>query len=112
MTLLRRRRLGIFLMAISVVFLIATVTSLFYYYRPLDQQEYFNLPPNADIPPSDLSRENRAWQEEQERRFQPMVFPYRWLALPLTISGIAFFVLGWLFYHEKSVVDLLYEHVL
>jgi len=76
MKLLPKRRLGIFLMVVSAVFLIAAGISFF-------------------------SFTVKSWQEDLFPR--NLEYPYRVLALPLAIVGTAFFLAGlWLVLYPKE----------
>jgi len=98
-----RRRLGKLLMAVSVVFLIAALYTLFFY----TVKTIFGGP-SLPMP-----------EKEREQYFQPQYagganipssllysWPYRWLSLPLAVIGISLFLAGLLigFYDDISEI--------
>lgn len=108
-----RRRLGIFLMVISVVFLITALYTLFSF---VDERDY-RL---GNIPISNIHSElpivvqdrGELWYGDPNIMYGGTVYPQtykwhlRWLTQPLTIFGIFLFVSGLLLGYHDDISEL------
>jgi len=109
-----RRRLGIIIIAVSVVFLIAALYTLFFfsYVEP-------SLPIEWKENEKAIERARAELAEHNERSIQyptiagpripsPNMFtwPYRWLSQPLAIIGISLFLAGLLIGYHDDISEL------
>jgi len=86
-----RRRLGKFLMAVSVVFLILALHTFFFY-----ETKSIYVGPTLPMPPTE--REQYSEPQHAEGAALPSThlytWPYRWLSQPLAMIGISLFLTG------------------
>ena len=100
MTFQPRRGVGKFLIAISVVFMIAALYTLFFY---VDERKYGEAPPRERVGAIHEQIPNRGVAYSDDPFGIPNMgpvfpywyeWPYRWLSKPLAIVGISLFLTG------------------
>ena len=94
----------IFMLSLSVVFLIAAVTSLFYCIPDPDGDNA--LMRGLSMADDQASQNLRAHNPNDYTTgvtgvHSKLVFPYRWLTLSLAMGGIAFLLTGLLLYRNE-----------
>jgi len=111
-----RRRLGIFLMVVSVVFWIVSLHTLLFY---VDKRDYTAAPRLSRDPSAMVTTPNRLPEvyngpSNTDPMFQggylpsPSMYdwPYRWLSLPLTLIGVSLFFTGVLVGYHDDISEL------
>lgn len=92
---------GIFMVSLSAVLLIAAVVSMFYYIRLEHRAETGFTERGFPFGESSASRAHHpdGHTAGEIPSFYPpqLVFPFRWLTLPLTMVGIVFLLVGLFF---------------